>query len=158
MIRHKFTEQQTKMLVTSQVLSILYYASPVWLTPALMATERKMIESIHYRSLRLIIKDYKQRIPREWVSASTQRLPPALWSKFAAALLIMKVRSTQLPKRVFQEVFKNTYRLERKPGRLFEFDSSRTVIGRAQTKNWIGLALGDIKVPWFESDLSNDQI
>jgi len=75
------------MLVTSQVLPILYHASPVWLTPNLMAAERKILESIHYRSLRLKINDYKQRIPHEWVSASTQRLPPCQCGKFAAVSL-----------------------------------------------------------------------
>jgi len=92
------------------------------------------------------------------VSASTQRLQPGLWAKFAAASLIMKVRSTQLPLKVFNEVFKNTYTLERKSGRLFGFDSSRTLPGRAQTKNWIGTALGDIKVSLTELDLNSDQI
>jgi len=37
------------------------------------------------------------------VTASTQRLPPALWAKFAAASLIMKVRSTQLPEKIFEK-------------------------------------------------------
>jgi len=55
-----------------------------------------MVDSIHYRSLRLIIKDYKQRVPREWVSASTQRLPPGEWAaKFSAVSLAMKVRNSQ---------------------------------------------------------------
>jgi len=55
-------------------------------------------------------------------------------------------------------VFKNTYSLARKPGRLFGFDSSKTLQGRGQTKNWIGNTLGDIKSSWTNDDLSNDQI
>jgi len=37
------------------------------------------------------------------------------------------------------------YSLARKPGRLFGYDSLKILSGRAQTKNWIGSALGDIK-------------
>jgi len=43
--------------------------------------------SIHFRSLCLIIKDYKQRVPREWVTASSQRILPSRWWKFAAVSL-----------------------------------------------------------------------
>jgi len=158
MIQSKFSESQTKTLVTSQVLSILYYASPVWLTPALMSPEKKAIESVHYRSLRIIIKDYKQKVPREWVTASTQRLPPGSWAKFAAVSLVMKVRQNKLPTRIFDTVLENTYTITRKPGRLFGYDSSKTLQGKALTKNWIGKALGDIKTPWTGSDLNNDRI
>jgi len=123
-----------------------------------MSPERKAIESVHYRSLRIIIKDCKQRVPREWVTASTQRLPPSSWAKFAAVSLLMKVRQNKLPARIFETVLENTYTISRKPGRLFGYDSSKTRQGRALTKNWIGKALGDIRTPWMESDLNNDQI
>jgi len=49
MVRRKFTEAQTKILVTSQLLSILYYACPAWLTPHLLTREFRKLESIHFR-------------------------------------------------------------------------------------------------------------
>jgi len=57
-VRDKFTEQQTRTLVTAQVFSILYYASPVWLTPHLMAPKLRKVESIPYRSLSLTLGVY----------------------------------------------------------------------------------------------------
>jgi len=72
--------------------------------------------------------------------------------------LIMKIRRTQLPVMVYNDVFKKTYTLARKPGRLFGYDSLKTLSGHAQTKNWIGSALGDIKSSWTDSKLSDDQI
>jgi len=64
--------------------------------------------------------------------------------------LIMKIRRTQLPVMVNNDLFKNTYTLARKPGRLFGYDSSKTFSGRGQTKNWIVSALGDIKSSWTD--------
>jgi len=106
----------------------------------------------------LIVKDYKQRISREWIDAATQRLPPKLWCRFAAASLAIKVRQSREPRYLHDEFFLNTYTEARKPGRLFGYDSSKGMIGRSQTKNWIGQTLGQIKNPWTTSSLSNDQI
>jgi len=80
------------------------------------------------------------------------------WAKFAAVSLIMKIRRDRLPVMIFNNVFKNTYVIARKPGRLFGFDSSKMSHGRAITKNWIGTAIGDIKSRWTENELDNDQI
>jgi len=73
---------------------------PAWLTPHSMSSEIRKIESIHYRCLRLIIKDYRQRVPGEWVTASTQRLTTKQWGKFAAASLAMKIHQTGVPERI----------------------------------------------------------
>jgi len=68
LIRNKLTQQQSAVVVTSQVFSILYYACPVWFNPALNKKCLKTIESLHLRALRLIIRDYRQRISRAEVS------------------------------------------------------------------------------------------
>jgi len=158
MVRHKFTEIQAKTLVTAQALSILYYAAPAWLSPHLWGSDLRRLETVHYRCLRLIVKDYKQRINREWIDAATQRLQPRMWGKFATASLAIKIRQAQKPQRVYEEIFKNTYSKARKHGLLFGYDNSKTRISRQMTKNWVGQALGEIKYPWTDSTLSNDQI
>jgi len=158
MVRRRFTEEQTKTLVTSQLLSILYYACPAWLTPHLQTKEFKKLESLHYRCLRLIVNDRRQRIPREWLTAATQRLPPRQWGKFAASSLAIKIRQNKAPVNIYSTIFTNTYSITRKQGRLFGFDSSKTMQGRAITRNWIGTTLGAIKSPWTGDILSNDQI
>jgi len=89
----------------------------------------RRLESVHYRCLRIIMKDYKQRISSEWIDAATQRLPPKKWSRFAAASLAIKIRQSQLPQRLHEDIFRNTYVVSRKPGRLFGYDSSKTMVG-----------------------------
>jgi len=158
MIRNKFTEEQAKSLVTAQALSVLYYGAPAWLMPALLGDRLRRIESIHYRCLRIIVKDYKQRISREWIDAATQRLPPKQWSRFAASSLAIKVKQNQTPQYLKDEIFKNTYTVARKPGRLFGFDDSKSMIGRSLTRNWIGQSLGQIQASWTNMNLNNDQI
>jgi len=158
MIRHKFTEIQAKNLITAQALSVLYYGSPAWLTPSIVGDRMRRIESVHYRCLRIIVKDYKQRISREWIDAATQRLPPKMWCRFAAASMAIKVRQSQYPQRLYEDIFENAYTVSRKPGRLFGYDSSKSLVGRSITKNWIGQTLGQIQSSWSNSVLSNDQI
>jgi len=157
-IRKKLTEEQTNVLVTSQVLSVLYYAAPVWLTPHLQGPEIRKIESLHFRSLRIVIRDYRQRVHREWVTASTRRIPPRLWLKFAAASLALKTWTTQTPRNLFASMFSNTYSKNRSPGLLYAFDASKSSIGRSSTRNWIGMTLGQIKIRWTNVPLSKDQI
>jgi len=76
------------------------------------------------------------------------------WDKFAASSLAIKIWQTKVPEKIYVDIFKNTYTLNRKEGRLFGFDSSKTAQGRAMTKNWIGSTLG----PWTDTEMSNDQI
>jgi len=72
--------------------------------------------------------------------------------------LAIKIRQSEVPTNIHFCIFKNTYTLSRKPGRLFGFDSSKISQGRASTKNWIGIMLGNIKSSWTNAMLSNDQI
>jgi len=102
MIRNKLTEQQARTLVTAQVLAVLCYASPVWLTPHLMAPELRKVDSVHFRSPRVTIKDYKQRVGRDWVSAGRGRLPPKQCRKFAASSIAIKIRQSQKAIRIIQ--------------------------------------------------------
>jgi len=70
MIRRKLKESQANQLVSSQVLSIQYYAAPVGLTTNLLGSEMRNIEAVHYKSLGIVLLDCKQKINGERVSAS----------------------------------------------------------------------------------------
>jgi len=81
-VRNKLTEKQTTSIVTAQIFSILYYACSVWLTPSLNKKTLCSVESLHYRALRLIVRDYRQRLSRQVVTERTKRLPPLTWIFF----------------------------------------------------------------------------
>jgi len=48
MIRNKLSIKQTTSIVTAQVLSLLYYACSVWLTPSINKKSMRTIESLHF--------------------------------------------------------------------------------------------------------------
>jgi len=50
LIRCKLTFKQALNVVTAQLFSIIYYASPAWLTPAICRTERDDIERLHFKA------------------------------------------------------------------------------------------------------------
>jgi len=119
----------------------------------------RKLESLHFRSLRLVIRDHKQQVYREWVTASTRRIPPRSWLKFGAAILDLKTWGNNTPwANLYDSMLVNQYSKNRSPGLLFGYDPSKSTIGRAATRNWIGLAIGQIKQEWTNRPLNNDQI
>lgn len=157
-IRRKLDLKQTMTIVTSQVFSILYYASPVWLTPAVSKQTIKEVEKLHFKSLRIVTRDYRQRTSREEITRATQRLPPRLWLRFAAATTLMKIWFNNRPAKLRQNVFENTFVKRRQDGLLFGFDNSTHKIGKQVTKNWCGSVLSEVKIPWTNAVLSNDRL
>jgi len=104
MIRNKLTAKQGTSIVAAQIFSILYYACAVWLTPSLNRKVLGTVESLHYKALRLIIRDYRQKVSRDLVTQRTKRLPP--------------------------DKSLNFYTQRREPGFDFAYDSSSMRIGK----------------------------
>jgi len=157
-IRNKLTEKQATTIVTAQIFSILYYACCVWLTPSLNKKILGTVESLHYRALRLIIRDYRQKISREVITRRTKRLPPYKWSKFALASLYLNMYGRKEPLSLLEQMTTNTYVKRRKPGHIYSFDSARTKVGKQMTKNWLGSAINEFSAPWSDRNLSKDSV
>jgi len=60
----------------AQVFSIIYYASPAWLTPGIGRREMGDIKRIHFKAIQIVTKDYKQRPSRTSISSKNQQTPP----------------------------------------------------------------------------------
>jgi len=158
MVRNKLTQKQAITIVTAQIFSILYYASCVWPVPSLNRKTYCIVESMHYRALRLIIRDYRQKVSRETVTVKTKRLTPDKWARFALASLYLNMYNRKEPKTLLREASANCYTKRRKRGYIYSYDSSKTKIGKQMTKNWIGSALGEITNPWCDQSLSKDSV
>jgi len=152
------TFKQSLSVITSQVFSVLYYASPVWLTPSVESRVLKEVEKIHFKALRLVTRDYKQRTSRDYISKVTQRLPPRLWLRFAAASTIMKIWFNGAPARLKSDAFTNTFTKRRHDGLLFGFDDSTFKVGKQITKNWCGSVLSEVKTTWTNMVYSKDRL
>jgi len=155
---NKLNKSQATSVVTAQIFSILYYACCVWLTPVLNKKNLNTIEGLHFRALRLILRDYRQRISRDLITSQTKRLPPDKWSKFVLASLFLNAFNQNKPASLIHQLSCNFYSKRRMPGFSFAFDSSRTKIGKQSTKNWIGSAIGGIQTPWNNQTLSKNSI
>jgi len=94
-IRHKFTLQQFKKIVTSQYFSILYYCSPVWLHDGLKSGLKRQINSAHFKALHIMLKDYKNKISRNVLTKKCGRATPKQWYKYSVATLIIKTFNTK---------------------------------------------------------------
>jgi len=158
LIRRKMDAKQSLVVVTAQALSVLYYGSPVWLTPGLSKSRLKVVESLHYRCVRLVVKDYKQRVSRDVIDSATNRLPPTKWMDYAICNLYINSRMSAQPKRLLESMEKNLYSKRRQPGLVFGFDNSKSRKSRQSSKNWLGDALCKITTPWSGLTLSRDQI
>jgi len=158
MIRNKLSQNQATKVVTAQIFSILYYACAVWLTPSISKKNLGRIESMHFKSLRLILKDYRQRISREVITEKTKRLPPDKWMKYTMASVFMNMYYSKQPKRLLEDMTTNLYSKRRKEGFQYAFDTSKTKIGRKISRNWLGQTLCNINSSWSNRHLSKDAV
>jgi len=157
-IRRQMNFKQSLMITTAQALSILYYGASVWLTPSLTKSQLRRVERLHYKSVRLVVKDYRRKMSRPDIDKKTGRLPPSLWAKFSLSKLFINMRINQHLRQLLADSSKNLYVKSRQPGLLFGYDDSNTKIGGQQTCNWIGKCLENIVEPWTDKFLSDDSI
>jgi len=158
MIRNKLTKQQTTNVVTAQVFSILYYACILWLSPTLNRKSFHTIERLHYRALRLIIRDYRQRVSRSEINVITNRLPPDKWSLYSMASFYLNLYNCKEPSDLLRNTSRNTYHRSRRKGYMYSFDASNSKVGKQSSRNWIGYVLQHINEPWSDKLMSKDSI
>ncbi len=156
-LRSKFTQQQFLQILTSQFFSIIFYCSDVWLTTSTSQKLWTVINSIHYKSLRIAVCDHKQRINREKLDVLCQRANPKQWSKYSSASLVIKVLQREEPSYLVNNLRTTLYFERRSPHIGKFYDNSKGKIGRqklcnglqhmaAIRFNWLGLQLGNATI------------
>jgi len=106
---------------------------------------------MHFRSLRIVIWDYRKLVNQQWATASTRRTLPA-------ALFPLKTRMLKHLKPNEETAFGNQFTKSHQDEQLFAYDKSKLSFIRAITKNWIGMTFGQIKNARTNKLLNNDQI
>jgi len=153
-IRNKLTKEQFIKVMTCQFYSTVYYGCEVWLQNNTFNDLRRL-NALHYRSLRIVAKDYKRRMHRADLD-EIGRARPSTWSKYMVASRVIKIINCGFPHRLNQYLKSNSYVERRRPGRLKFYDGSRTVPGRQTLKNRAGSCLNDANFDWFNLDISKD--
>jgi len=156
-IRPKFTTDQFLQILTSQFFSKFYYCSQIWLTSATTGKLWTMLNSLHYRAIRIAVCDYKTRINREKLDFISSRASPKQWSKYAVANSVIKILRDKLPINLHGTLVETLYEERRKPGFGRFYDNSRGKIGKQKLGNNIQFMMA-ISEPWLDKDWNDDKI
>ena len=156
-MRKFFTSKQFANVITSQIFSRAYYASPVWLNECLNAPHWKRLNAVHYRALRMIVGDTKRKMSHTKLNAITNRAPPRRWSNYATASITMKILRDELPRGLHNEIKKVLYVERRKP-KLGRFrGNTGGKYARTRLPNRL-MFMHRIKRPWLNERLNDDRI
>lgn len=158
-ISRKLDKAQMLWVITSQVFSILLYASPVWLTTELSSKNMRKIGSMHYSALRLAVKNIKKSLNRKRIDELTNRMTPRTWMKYSSASMAIKIIRDQTPSVMFSKLMKNAFQEQRWPNFVYKYDSSHNKHGKKGFHNWINFIPKLVKFPWFNLvTLTNDNL
>jgi len=102
-IRGKFKMDQFLKIITTQFFSHLYYCSTVWLSSETRWNLKKLINTAHYKALRITLQN-KKRINRDRINKMTKRCTPKEWGLHTSASVAMKVIRDQQPKHLHQSI------------------------------------------------------
>lgn len=156
-IRPVLSMQQFLNIATSQVLSTLYYAAPVWLNTTLGYKHWKKVESMHYRIMRVAINDFKGRRKRKVIDSLCKRATPRMWSDYISASTAIKIIRDNKPRGLADSIEKNMVTERRRDGFGRLFDGSRRRIGLHSFANRLK-HLNEIEEPWLDPPPSDDKI
>jgi len=110
----------------------VYYGLPTWYHP-LKAKFKKRIEILHYKLLRLVVKDWYRLCPKDMLD-TLGRATPDKFADYAVGNVVIKSINNGIPTRLRDEILANMYSL-RRSGKLRSFDSARKRIGKQAIGN-----------------------
>jgi len=78
-IRRFLTKEEMIRVVTSHFYNVLYNAAPVWLTSMTKSIHWKILNSIHYRAIRIAIGDIHNKLSRRDIDSTEKCSTPHQW-------------------------------------------------------------------------------
>jgi len=156
-LRHKFTLEQFKKIITSQYFSVLYYCSPVWLHDNLKSGLKRQINSAHFKALHILLKDYRNKISRSKLTKKCGRATPNQWYKYSVANLVIKTFNQDSPSYLSKIIRSAIYNTRRKPliGRFF--DNSKGKIGKQSLESRLNL-MDAVKFDCIGKEMTDDRL
>jgi len=146
-IRRKLTFKQFMQVLTSQYYGLCYYGCSVWLNGLNSFKDLRMINAVHYRSLRIAVKDYKRRISRSTLD-DIGRARPTTWAKYCTSSIIIKALTRKEPCRMVTQIGNNMYIERRRPLRPKSFSKCDLRIGMQSIVNRACNYINDIDFDW----------
>lgn len=156
-LRKRFTKDQFLQIVTAQYYSLLYYCAPVWLNESTPAKLRNLINSAHYRPLRIARYDYGHRLSKSELSKSCERATPMEWVRYLLASQVIKIVTNREPFYLYNDIIKNIYTTRRKPLIGNFFDNSKGKIGKQKLGNRLKF-MAKINWDWIDTAMTKDRL
>jgi len=126
-IRRTLSQEGIMKVATSQYYGCICYAIAVWY-PALTVKFKKKLEILHYKVLRVVIRDWMRIFPKEMLDLLGRQKPEAI-SNYMTGSLLIKCHNSKKPKRLFEMIKENKYTI-RRTGQICFYDASVKKIGR----------------------------
>jgi len=153
-LRKRLQKKEFLKATTSQFYGLLYYGSQVWLGPHTKISDVRRLNSVHYKTLRVVENDWKKKKKRADLD-KLGRAKPSLWGKYATGNLVIKTIKKENPSYLYEKLCKTWYSTRRKPGKMLFFDGSKTRIGFQSIENRIGDIFKELDFS-FDKDMSDD--
>jgi len=108
----------------------------------------RFMNSLHYKALKIIMKDHKNMISKSDLNASMKRPTPRLWSYNSSSNLAINLMNGSTP--LGRSLKDKCYINDQNPGRGSISDTSRLKIGRYSFSNRL-LCLRKINFDWCKT-------
>jgi len=131
-IRRTLNQEDIMKVITSQYYGSIYYALAVWF-PTLIVKFKQKLDILHYKVLRVAIRDWMRLFPREMLDLLGRQKPEAVANYMVGSMLI-NCYNTKKPVRLYRMIKENEYTI-RRTGKVRFYDSSVKIIGRQSISN-----------------------
>jgi len=127
--------QGMKKIITTHLFGMIYYASVVWLNELTTVRIMNILEGIHYKGLRMAVKDYYYLLSRDRLDQIFNRATPYRWMQYSNAkhAIMMLSQTDGPPMSAFLK--SKLYINDRNPNKLSIHDTSRLKVGRHSFHN-----------------------
>ena len=147
-MRKYFDKKRFNQLLTSYLYSRLYYGLEVWSYELLSYETKRKLDSFHYKCCRLAEGDFNNELSRIDLDLRSTRAKPSEYSDYVLGRMLIKAYTEDFnPLREYLET--TMYKAQRKPNRLFFYDTSRIRIGKNRICNRVSDISKKIDFEWL---------
>jgi len=133
-IRGSLTQDQFLKVATAQYFGGIYYGLPVWYDPLTIKLKKKL-DVLHYKALRIAVKDWRRIYPNDMLDL-LDRAKPAAFASYSMGSVFLNTMLAGRPRRLLEMINSNSYIIRRTGKRRF-YDSSSKRIGKQSINNRI---------------------
>jgi len=136
-----------RKVVTTHYFGMIYYASQLWLNELTTSKQWKIINSLHYKALRVSLGDFRNKISKKNLNDIFGRATPVQWMAYSNAKMAISLHNFEDGPPLSEILRHAAYRNDRLPGQAIYMDSSRLRIGKNSLVNRLN-CMRQVKFQW----------